>query len=67
MQLKNIFFYYSLMIFHGQSTLNMKYQISDLIYYTYLTEAQSEKLLCPRPQSVKEDHLPLIRNLESYC
>lgn len=55
------------MIFYGQSTLNMKYQIPDLIYYTYLTEAQSEKLLCPRPQSVKEDHLPLIRSLESYC
>lgn len=57
------------MIFYGQSTLNMKYQIPDLIYYTYLTEAQSEKLLCPRQSegSVKEDHLPLIRSLESYC
>lgn len=55
------------MIFHGQSTLNMKYQIPDLIYYIYLTEAQREKLLCPRLQSVNEDHLPLIQSLESYC
>lgn len=36
------------MIFHGQSTLNMKYQIPDLIYYIYLTEAQREKITLPK-------------------
>lgn len=53
MQLKNIFSYYLFRTFHGESTLNIKHQIHDLIYYTHLTEAQIEKFLCPRLHSVK--------------